>query len=271
MSIYAQRLNLIIHRCNDQSDIDEAIRFHRLHPEVMMECDVRMTADRVLVAHHSYFFQYRKLNRQHFAQLGGRLLSLDEVLGRVAPLGLRLHLDVKVQKNHGHWEADADADLLFGLLQSHGMADKVIISNIKGWFLRRLRALSPSLSLGILYDESYGYLKPNSHGEVQAFISHILATHQEINISAVFFNRHWLRLFDKHFHMLDKLFYTLVKAGIKVAVWTVNSPQTAALLARHGAHWITTDKPEHLHAMLVNPSVQDVTPLMSSPERHPQK
>ncbi len=271
MNVYDQRLHLIIHRCNDQASIEEAIAFHRLHREVMMECDVRMTADRILVAHHNYTFHLKKISRQTFAQLDGQVLTLEQVFQQVADADLRLHLDVKVQKYHGHWLADADADLLFALLDSYHLLDHVIISTVKGRFLKRLRSLSPSLALGLLYDESYGYLRPRSRQEVNAFIRHILSTHQQISISAVFFNRHWLRLFDKQFHVLDKLFYSLVKAGIKVAVWTVNSPQTATMLVKQGANWITTDQPEQLHALLVNPSVQDVMPIMNSSDHHRKK
>jgi len=262
MSIYDERLSLIMHRCNDQDSIDQAVAYHHNHQEIMMECDVRLTKDGVHIAYHNHHYHQHRINNLYGSDLGDHILSIENILQQLTIQNMKLHLDVKIMKKNSQWQAAANAHDLVTLIEKYNMLDKVVVSNVEGQFLEECRELSSKIALGILYDEDYGYLRPTNKNQVHHFIGQILETHQLLNIHAVFFNQQWLKLFEKKFNMLDKVFYTLVKAGIKIAVWTVNQPQTANLFAQRGANWITTDQPESIRGLLINPSVQDIKPML---------
>ena len=88
---------------------------------------------------------------------------------------------------------------------------------------------------------------PLNQAAVNGFINKILEFHKEILLDVIFLNQEWLQVFDKRYQVLDKLFYTLIKAGLKIAVWTVNEKEQAEKFLEQGAEWITTDKPESIN------------------------
>lgn len=233
---------LIAHRCNDAHAIQKALDLFGRHLPVYMECDVRATADHVLVMHHDETWNGQPLDRTAYVELQGDVLSLETVIQMIKPSGIPLHLDVKARQVESKWRAVVDGDRLYNLLARTGMLSRVIVTTVAGKFLRRLRELSAEVRLGVLYDEDYGDLMPPSKGAVNRFIDKIMEFHEEIGLEAIFLNQEWLRVFDQKFKVLDTFFYTIAKAGIKIAVWTVDDETWAQRFVDQGAEWITTDR-----------------------------
>ena len=235
---------IIAHRCNDEASIEKALALKHQQKEIYMECDVRTTADGVLVAHHDPKHRGKSIRKTPFSRLEGSVLSLDMLLDKINQSNIPLHLDVKAGCLNGKWKVAADSEQLYGLLEQKGFLEKVMVTSIKGKFLRHLRQLAPQLRLGVLYDKDYGELMPPNRAAVNGFIRKILEFHEELLLDAIFLNQEWLHVFDKRYHVIDKFFYILIKAGLKIAVWTVNEKDQAMKFMQQGAEWVTTDIPE---------------------------
>ncbi len=240
---------IIAHRCNDIVSIEKALTLKRQQKNIYMECDIRTTADGVLVAHHDPKHRGKSIRKTPFSRLEGSVLSLEAILDKISQSNITLHLDVKAGCINGKWKVAVYSDQLYGLLEQKGFLEKVMVTSIKGNFLRHLRLLAPNIRLGVLYDEDYGELMPPNKAAVNGFINKILEFHEEILLDVIFLNQAWLHVFDKRYHILDKLFYTLIKAGLKIAVWTVNEKDQAWQFMEQGAEWITTDIPEIINPM----------------------
>ncbi|MCD4814039.1 glycerophosphodiester phosphodiesterase [bacterium] len=232
---------IIAHRCNDLTSVTQVVEQAKGGQLFYMECDVRTTADKVLVAHHDPVYQGQVIAETVAADLQGEILSLDGLLDAIRGKTIILHLDVKANESKGKWQAAADSEQLFALLEEKQLTEKVIITAVAGAFLRHFRKLSKKIKLGVLYDEDYGTLMPPNKKAVNVFVNKILEYHQQVVIDGIFMNQKWLQVFEKQYGVLDTFFYTIHKAGIKIAIWTVNDPALARHFVAQGAEWITTD------------------------------
>ncbi|MCK5241505.1 glycerophosphodiester phosphodiesterase [bacterium] len=239
--VYPSLPNIIAHRCNSLAAVDQVLAAITDPEQVYIECDVRMSQDNILVVHHEKRHQGQTISKTLFAEFRGQLLTLEAWLAYVTTLSVHIHLDVKAQLSKGKWIATADSALLYELLAANQLEERVIVTTVAGKFLKALRNISDKLRLGVLYNQDYGMLMPTSKKAVNGFINKILEFNNEIGLEAIFLNQRWLQVFDKQYKVLDTFFYAIHKAGIKIAVWTVNDQHWARRLAEQGVEWITTD------------------------------
>lgn len=238
---YESLAKVIAHRCNDRALIRSVVAQVETGKQYYMECDVRTTRDQVMIAHHDPTIEEQVIAQTNFADLPNTVLSLEQLLDEIKNHPIILHLDVKADQVNGEWMAAADSDQLFLLLKQKELVEKVIVTAVAGKFLKHFRQLSKIIKLGVLYDEDYGSLMPPNKKAVNSFVNKILEYHQDVIIDGIFLNQQWLRVFEKKYKVLDTFFYTIQKAGIKIAVWTINDPSMAQHFVAHGAEWITTD------------------------------
>jgi glycerophosphoryl diester phosphodiesterase len=238
---YPSLPKIIAHRCNSLEAVNQAVQSTDASEQTYIECDVRMSQDNVLVVHHEKRHQGQTISKTPYSEFRGQLLSLDAWLTHVTPLSVNIHLDVKAQPIKGKWIATADSALLFQMLSAHQLEERVIVTTVAGKFLQALRAHSTKTRLGVLYNRDYGMLMPPNKQAVNGFINKILMFNTKVDLEAIFLNQRWLQVFDKQYNVLDTFFYTIHKAGIKIAVWTVNDSRWAKKLVDRGAEWITTD------------------------------
>lgn len=248
---------LIAHRLNRAAKLRRGLLWSRAIPGLWLECDVRTTADRVLVACHDASWRGRPVQELRWSDLPAEVLSLDEVLRQIRPTGAVLHLDVKALRGAGQWQAAVEASRLMALLERHAMTRRVIVSALAGSFLRRLRRLSPPLRLGVILDAAYGEPQPRNLPALQRLLAKLLAFHWAVRLEAVFLNQAWLRTFDRRWRFAEKFFGVLRGAGLRPVVWTVNDPAWARRLLALGADRLTTDDPGRLWQVLNRPEARE--------------
>lgn len=239
-------LKLTAHRLNHEAELRQALNAFRTLPSLWLECDVRTTADGVLMARHDAVWRGRRMDSLRRAELPPKVLTLAEVLSLAKPSGLTLHLDVKADRRMGRWHAAARAESLLAELKRERMLDRVVVSGPAGQFLRRLRRLAPSLRLGVLCDAAYGQPRPRTRSDLERWLCRLLDFHRTVRLEAVFLNQAWLRIFDRRWRLLQDLFSRFRAAGIKPMVWTVNNPGWGRRLLSLGANRLTTDQPVRL-------------------------
>ncbi|MEW6516384.1 MAG: glycerophosphodiester phosphodiesterase [candidate division FCPU426 bacterium] len=244
---------LIAHRLNRLTALRRALNWRRSIPGLWLECDLRATSDRLIIAQHDPECQGRQVHEWPADALPGSVLTLDDVMRQVRPTGATMHLDVKALRADGGWQAAITASRLLAVLKDHGMARRAVVSALAGGFLRRLRRLDPHLRLGVLCDAAYGEPRPRTRPAVRRLLTKLLAFHWAVKLEAVFLNQAWLRAFDRQWRLAGDFLRILRGAGMRPMVWTVNDPVWARRLMALGADRITTDEPGRLWRTLTRP------------------
>jgi glycerophosphoryl diester phosphodiesterase len=207
-----------------------------------VELDAKLTADGVVVCHHDRTLE-RTTNGQgrvldgtweclrrldagsHFgpAFAGEPIPRLEDVFAEV---GRSLLINVELT-NYGS-PGDGLPEAVHGLIQRHGLGDRVLVSSFNTRALRRTAGLSPRVPLGLLLRKDQGPLR-----------------------RAVF---PWIAPHEVT-HLGDSLVTPVaaereLRRGMRLVVWTVNDVDRACELLSLGVHGLITDQPETLRTIV---------------------
>lgn len=154
--------------------------------------------------------------------VGVRIPTLDEVFEAV---GQQLHINVEIKSMS--IEGDGVEQAVAGIVQQHGMADRVIVSSFNPLVLKRFREIMPQVRLGYLFSD-----------EVP---EEVIRMAKDLTYEAE----------HPHYSLVDA---DLVKAAHAVAravnVWTVNDADEARRLRDLGVDAIITDQPKAIRDAL---------------------
>lgn len=132
-----------------------------------VEFDVQLTADGAMVVIHDetverttdghgrvVAYSLSQLQRlDASAGMAGfsrvRIPSIDEVLELLAPSGLRLNIELK----NSIEDYPGLEEMVLAAIDSHGIADRVVLSSFNHYSLKKLQALGSSSELGMLYTD----------------------------------------------------------------------------------------------------------------------
>lgn len=183
-----------------------------------IETDVRLTADGCAVLSHDDKTHGVKISSSLRDALPPSIASLDELLARVPP-GFPLYLELKPWVADGEFRsADVVARAVAPMLQSRGA---LTISSFDPSAVAAARELVPQAltAIGVLEqtDPTWVIELANASGHQELHVPDTMAT--------------------------AALIERVHAAGLKIAVYTVNSPDRALELERAGADAVFTDDP----------------------------
>ena len=155
---------------------------------------------------------------------GERIPTLGEVLETVgSQLLLNIELKTTSLRDNGLEQE------VIGLVEQHGLDDRVLLSSFNPFSLRRAKRIAPQLSVGLLY-------APDLPLPLRRAWLAFLALHEA---------RH-----PEH-TMVDAQYMAWARRrGYRVNVWTVNDPGEMRRLIRLGVDGIITDVPDVLRSVL---------------------
>jgi glycerophosphoryl diester phosphodiesterase len=159
--------------------------------------------------------------------------TLDEVLERLAPLDVRLRLDIKRHPFQPDLIRDGFRGRAPGILErktvaairKHELVDRVIVQSFEARSLAAMQSLEPRLRLAALTED----LIPNFERFAAAGIGTWSPEMHDAIPSAVR---------DAH------------RAGLRVVPWTVNDPRDIERLLRRGVDGVITDHPGRARAVV---------------------
>jgi glycerophosphoryl diester phosphodiesterase len=207
----------------------------------MIECDLQLTADGEVVVFHDWTLErttdgsgvvcelplaaIRRLDAgawrdRRFA--GERVPTLDETLELVVPAA-RLNLELKCRG--GRAEARALASAALAAVTARGAVDRVLFSSFNGTCLEEVRAASPKVRIGVLWDAP-----PHETAFARAAQVGAVALHPRAGMVT--------RTLLREAHDL----------GLLVYVWTVNPVDEIVRLVREGVDGVISDHPARLAA-----------------------
>lgn len=211
-----------------------------------VETDVHLTKDGVPVIQHNYRIDrnsnghgyvdeltYEELRQFDFGSWKGeqfkgeKIMTLDEFLD-LADKRMRF---VNVELKEPRKKPSDLAKKTVEAIVAHKMLDRVLLSSFDHEMLKQAQQLCPEMLTGALYDED----------EVdQKNINEILedAPKYVAELGCDFANP------DAMYAVEDGLVERFAEKGIGVAVWTVDKPYVAKILARQGIKCIITNKPD---------------------------
>jgi len=211
----------------------------------VLECDVRMTRDRVLVlAHDGIVGRGRAVARVAWeteATLRARVpgpLSLADLLSVVQARGVLLNVDLKAP------EAEV---ALVGMLAAHDLLHRTVVTSRASYQLRRLRALAPALRLGLSKGSSPPH-GPHGAPEWAALVSQrpLLPS----LLPAILRRTRADAAYLQHRLITPPLVAALHRAGFGLYAWTVDEPADAARLLGWGVDGITTNRPDRIRSLV---------------------
>jgi glycerophosphoryl diester phosphodiesterase len=211
----------------------------------ILECDVRMTRDRVLVlAHDGIIGRGRSVARiasERATDLRARapdLLTLAELLAVVRERGVLLNVDLKVPQ--------AEVALV-GMLAAHDLLHRTVVTSRASYQLRRLRALAPELRLGL----SKGSSPPRGPQGAPEWAA--LLGQRALLPRALPNILHRARADAAYLQyrlITPPLIAALRRTGFGCYAWTVDSADIAERLAGWGIDGITTNRPDLIRPLI---------------------
>lgn len=204
-----------------------AFRFSAEIGVTWVECDVRISSDKVLVLIHDDRFQlansrkvtvhhepFKKL-RDHDAGGGQAIPSVDELFRE---FGTCMHFDLEIK------EMEVVTHLV-DLVRQHNLEAKVIMTSFMPDAIQLARDIAPEIRRGLLVDRLTGRLA-GGKSAVQA---------------AKLLECTW---FLPHFHRLSAEWSDAARSeGMKVIPWTVNQTEDIHKMIDIGIDGIVTDNP----------------------------
>ena len=208
-----------------------------------VEFDVHLSADSVPIVIHDFRVDDTTDGSERVADLtlaqlkqldagftfdpsfaGERIPTLGEVLETVgSQLLLNIELKTTSLRDNGLEQE------VIGLVEQHGLDDRVLLSSFNPFSLRRAKRIAPQLSVGLLY-------APDLPLPLRRAWLASLALHEA---------RH-----PEH-TMVDAQYMAWARRrGYRVNVWTVNDPGEMRRLIRLGVDGIITDVPDVLRSVL---------------------
>lgn len=193
-----------------------------------VECDVRLTADRVPVLIHDERITFptgaAAVRELTYADLyaydvgdGNPVPQLEEVLMRFASSPLNFDFDVK--------ELDAMVETA-RLVRRFGMEGRVVLSSFIPDAIRLAQEQFPEIPRGLLIDRLTGTLVDDRSSVRAAQLLHCAFILPE-------------------YHRVDADFVLEAhRADLRVVVWTVNRPEDGIRMVQAGVDGIITDRPD---------------------------
>ena len=151
--------------------------------------------------------------------------TLEEALRLTKKLDWRVNVEIKDHK-HLRWH-ETVTKAVISLIRRLDMVDRVLLSSFRHQYLEQARVLLPELATGALVED----VRPQNPVELC----------RRLGAAAYHPDRRILASGDLE---------ALADAGFAVNVWTVNDPDEAERLVRHGASGIITDFPGECLARL---------------------
>ncbi|MEW5718561.1 MAG: glycerophosphodiester phosphodiesterase [Chloroflexota bacterium] len=155
---------------------------------------------------------------------GEKIPTLEEVLRAISPRG-----SVNIELKNFAVKTDGVEAATLAAIENTGALDKVMVSSFNPLALRRMYALEPRISRGLLYSP------------------HL----------PIFLRRAWLRPFahptalHPHFTMITREFVAWARGkGYTINTWTVDEPDEMKRLIELGVDAIITNKPDVLRSIV---------------------
>ncbi len=211
----------------------------------VLECDVRMTRDHALVlAHDGIVGKGRSVARiawETEADLRARvpdLLSLADLLPVVRARNLLLNVDLKVP------EAEV---ALVGMLTAHDMVPRTVVTSRASYQLRRLRALAPTLRLGL----SKGSSPPRGPHGTPEWAALVAQRPLLPRVLPDILRRSRADAAYLQYRLITPpLVAALHRAGFALYAWTVDGPEDAERLIGWGVDGVTTNRPDRIRPLI---------------------
>ena len=211
----------------------------------VLECDLRMTRDRTLVlAHDGIVGRGQRVMRiawEREASLRRRvpdLLSLADLLAVVRARGVLLNIDLKAPETEV---------ALVGMLAAHDLLHRTVVTSRASYQLRRLRALAPTLRLGL----SKGSSPPRGPYGAPEWAA--LLSQRPLLPRALPAILHRARADAAYLHhrlITPRLIDALHCTGFGLYAWTVDRPEDATRLIGWGVDGITTNRPDRIRPLM---------------------
>lgn len=200
----------------------EAFTLARSLGAVMVELDVRRTADNALAVHHDPAINGVALVTMTRADLPDWVPLLDEALDACA--GMEVNIEIKNDESEPDFDPDRTlANAVVELLDQRGDGARMLISSFDRDTIRAIRSLEPTLRTGYLFtvpelpiDVFFADLAKEGHVAIHP---HRYASTAEIVAAA---------------H----------EAGLEVNTWTVDKPEEMLRLAANGIDSLITNLPD---------------------------
>jgi glycerophosphoryl diester phosphodiesterase len=216
----------------------------------VLECDVRQTADGVLVlAHDAIIGRGRavtRLTRATAAQLQAHdsaraMMRLSEFLPFVATHdGLLLNIDLKA--------ARIEATLV-AMLGEHNLIERTVITSRASHQLRRLRTLAPTLRLGLSKSSNP---PRGAHGLPEWTAVHTQRRLMPRTLPDVLRRARADAAYLQYHVITPHLVDALHRARCGCYAWTVDDPHVAARLLHWGVDGITTNRPDIMRPLVTH-------------------
>jgi glycerophosphoryl diester phosphodiesterase len=192
---------------------------------VMVELDVRRTADDLLVVHHDpHVAGVGPIMRTNRADLPAHVPTLDEALD--ACDGIDVNIEIKNDRSEPDFDPDDRvASSVVSLLAQRGDGAAMLISSFRFETIDAVRRLDPSLRTGFLFT-----LPPLSPLRLKALL------HRTANAGHVAVHPH-------HRGVSRRMCEIAHDVGLHVNTWTVDDPGRMIALAHQGVDAVITNVP----------------------------
>ncbi len=158
--------------------------------------------------------------------------TFDEVAAIAARGARRMLVEIKVDERHQRYPAIEEQVL--DALDRHGMSASAVIMAFEPDTWRRVRALRPDVTAGALYSAA-------TLRTMGSTVSRQLATARTVGVGMV----------GLHQALVDAETVTACRrAGLRLAVWTVNKPARLRRFIDLGVDIVITDRPDLAKALL---------------------
>ncbi|MEW6553030.1 MAG: glycerophosphodiester phosphodiesterase [Actinomycetota bacterium] len=190
------------------------------HGVEMVETDVRMTADRVPVIHHSPFIGLHLISRMDADELAEKAPEVPTLEAFLTLAADRCAVNLEVKK--------CDADVLAATIAGAALAHPILVSSFDAEFLRDFRETASGAELGLL-----------SQYELTA--ERMLRDAERCGATT---------LLPASFTVRRNLVEEAHTAGARVIAWTVNSTQLLGEMVAAGVDGIITDAYSEMKSFL---------------------
>lgn len=203
-----------------------------------IELDIQLCADKEVVVFHDLelgrtcegsgplrnfpLAQLRELDAGVYFAPGFAGTSIPTLREVFEAVGSRVLINVEIKPFVNEPEA---AELVAGLIRSHGLTRRVLVSSFNPLILRRMRRVAPELALGFLHDDSAPYPI-----RFETVVRPIIGSYQA---------RH------PHFSDVTARYVSWThRRGYRINTWTVNEPVDIRRMIDLGVDMIISDVPD---------------------------
>jgi glycerophosphoryl diester phosphodiesterase len=214
----------------------------------VLECDVRMTRDGVLVLAHDGIVgrggDVARIAWERAARLRAQvpdLLTLADLLALIRERGLLLNIDLKV----------ANAEIaLVEMVRAHDLLARTVVTSRASYQLLRLRALAPTLRLGL----SKGSSPPRGPRGAPEWAALLGQRALLPRVLPDILRRASADAAYLQYRLITPpLIAALHRLGLGCYAWTVDAPEVARTLVSWGVDGVTTNRPDLIRPLIGAP------------------